>query len=188
MLGGYYVIHEKNFCWLWERKRGEKRQHILSQTPLVTAFVTRKQDSPPPSSPSFPTSFFSSPCIYNTYRTRLLNCEDRAGSSLWCKRSWNATPRRGSWVWGIKRKWEGGIKKKKVAQTFDVAATNLPCDRRYMGAINELYQPLHMQSDDSGQGVNWILTGRSDTPGPWWWGGKPFQVMNYNSLSCLKHL
>lgn len=57
-------------------------------------------------------------------------------------------------------------KKKKVAQTFDVAATNLPCDRRYMGAINELYQPLHMQSDDSGQGVNWILTGRSDTPGP----------------------
>lgn len=113
MLGGYYVIHEKNFCWLWERKRGEKRQHILSQTPLVTAFVTRKQDSPPPSSPSFPTSFFSSPCIYNTYRTRLLNCEDRAGSSLWCKRSWNATPRRGSWVWGIKRKWEGGIKKKK---------------------------------------------------------------------------
>lgn len=62
---------------------------------------------------------------------------------------------------------EGGIKK-KVAQTFDVAATNLPCDRRYMGAINELYQPLHMQSDDSGQGVNWILTGRSDTPGPRW--------------------
>lgn len=69
---------------------------------------------------------------------------------------------------------EGRIakKKKKIAQTFDVAATNLPCDRRYMGAINELYQPLHMQSDDSGQGVNWILTGRSDTPGPrWWWGG-----------------
>lgn len=62
---------------------------------------------------------------------------------------------------------EGGKdKEKKVAQTFDVAATNLPCDRRYMGAINELYQPLHMQSDDSGQGVNWILTGRSDTPGP----------------------
>lgn len=58
--------------------------------------------------------------------------------------------------------------RKKVAQTFDVAATNLPCDRRYMGAINELYQPLHMQSDDSGQGVNWILTGRSDTPGPRW--------------------
>lgn len=55
---------------------------------------------------------FFSPCIYNTYRTRLLNCEDRAGSSLWCKRSWNATPRRSSWVWGIKRKWEGGIKKK----------------------------------------------------------------------------
>lgn len=71
---------------------------------------------------------------------------------------------------------EGRIAKKKEreeeAQTFDVAATNLPCDRRYMGAINELYQPLHMQSDDSGQGVNWILTGRSDTPGPrWWWGG-----------------
>lgn len=62
---------------------------------------------------------------------------------------------------------EGRIKK-NVAQTFDVAATNLPCDRRYMGAINELYQHLHMQSDDSGQGVNWILTGRSDTPGPRW--------------------
>lgn len=170
-----------------ERGRKKKCQHILSQTPLVTAFVTRKQDffSIPI---SLPTSLFS--CIYNTYRTRLLNCEDRAGSSLWCKRSWNATPRRCSWVWGIKRKWEGGRdkKKKKVAQTFDVAATNLPCDRRYMGAINELYQPLHMQSDDSGQGVNWILTGRSDTPGPRWWGGKPFQVMNYNSLSCLKHL
>lgn len=63
---------------------------------------------------------------------------------------------------------EGGIVGKKLAQTFDVAATNLPCDRRYMGAINELYQPLHMQSDDSGQGVNWILTGRSDTSGPRW--------------------
>lgn len=43
-----------------------------------------------------------------------------------------------------------------------------------MGAINELYQPLHMQSDDSGQGVNWILTGTSDTPGPQWWGGKAY--------------
>lgn len=83
---------------------------------------------------------------------------------------------------------EGRIAKKKKAQTFDVAATNLPCDRRYMGAINELYQPLRMQSDDSGQGVNWILTSRSDTPGPRWWEGKPIQVMNYNSLSCLKHL
>lgn len=61
----------------------------------------------------------------------------------------------------------GGRKKK--AQTFDVAATNLPRDRRYMGAINELYQPLHMQSDDSGRGVNWILTGGSDTAeGPGW--------------------
>lgn len=71
---------------------------------------------------------------------------------------------------------EGRIaKKKKInAQTFDVAATNLPCDRRYMGAINELYQPLRMQSDDSGQGVNWILTSRSDTPGPQWWGGKAY--------------
>lgn len=27
-----------------EREREKKRQHILSQTPLVTAFVTRKQD------------------------------------------------------------------------------------------------------------------------------------------------
>lgn len=94
-----------------EREREKKRQHILSQTPLVTAFVTRKQDFffTPHLPPHL--SFFS--CIYNTYRTRLLNCEDRAGSSLWCKRSWNATLRRGSWVWGIKRKWEGGKDKKK---------------------------------------------------------------------------
>ena len=34
--GKYYVIHEENFCVLRERKR-KKCQHILSQTPLVTA-------------------------------------------------------------------------------------------------------------------------------------------------------
>lgn len=44
-----------------------------------------------------------------------------------------------------------------------------------MGVINQFQQPLHMQSDYSGQGVNWILTGRSDTCSPvvgslskWW--------------------
>lgn len=62
-----------------ERERKKKRQHILSQTPLVTAFVTRKQDFFSPSPAPF---FFFFPCIYNTYRTRLLNCEDSAGSSL----------------------------------------------------------------------------------------------------------
>lgn len=42
-----------------EREREKKkRQHILSQTPLVTAFVTRKQDSPRSPSPSQP-PFFS---------------------------------------------------------------------------------------------------------------------------------
>lgn len=165
--GEYYVIHEENFCWLLEREK-KASAHFNSNT-LSYCFCNQKTRF-----------FFCTPhlpffCIYNTYRTRLLNCEDRAGSSLWCKRSWNATLRRGSWVWWrIKRKWEGGKDSKKKAQTFDVAATNLPCDRRYMGAINELYQPLHMQSDDSGQGVNWILTGTSDTPGPRWWGGKAY--------------
>lgn len=97
-----------------EKERVKKKKvsaHFKSNT-LGYCFCNRKQDFFFMSPPSPPTSslFFSS-CIYNTYRTRLLNCEDRVGSSLWCKRSWNATPRRGSWVWGIKRKWEGGIKK-----------------------------------------------------------------------------
>lgn len=34
---GYYDIHEENFCWLWEKKRAQKCQHILSQTSSVTA-------------------------------------------------------------------------------------------------------------------------------------------------------
>lgn len=112
--GKYYVIHEENFCWLRE-KREKKRQHILSQTPLVTALVTRKQDFF--LTPHLPPHLSFFPCIYNTYRTRLLNCEDIAGSSLWCKRSWNAAPRRGSWVWGIKRKWEGGKDKIKKSSS-----------------------------------------------------------------------
>lgn len=36
-----------------ERERKKKRQHILSQTPLVTAFVTRKQDFFSPSRAPF---------------------------------------------------------------------------------------------------------------------------------------
>lgn len=49
-----------------EREREKKkRQHILSQTPLVTAFVTRKQDffSLPI---SHPTSLFFSPPAFTT--------------------------------------------------------------------------------------------------------------------------
>lgn len=69
-----------------------------------------------------------------------------------------------------------GVGKKIVPwHRFDVEATTVPSDRRCMGVINQLQQPLHMQSDYSSQGVNWILTGRSDTCSPvvgslskWW--------------------
>lgn len=63
---------------------------------------------------------------------------------------------------GDKRTEEG----KKEFQTFDVSATNAAPDSRYMGAINEFQRPLHRQSDSPDQGVNWLLTGKSDRPQP----------------------
>lgn len=67
-----------------------------------------------------------------------------------------------------KNQWNGGSGGKKIVpwHSFDVEATTVPSDRRCMGVINQFQQPLHMQSDYSGQGVNWILTGRSDTCSP----------------------
>lgn len=73
-----------------------------------------------------------------------------------------------------------------LISSFEITATDLPTDTRCMEAIKELYKSEHMQSDYSDQGVNWILTARSDICGIVV--GKPFQVMNCNSLSCLKHL
>ena len=37
---------------------------------------------------------------------------------------------------------EAEEREKKVRASFDVAATNVPCDRRYMEAISELQQGL----------------------------------------------
>lgn len=65
----YHYEGGKILCYSWGKlvltlsERKKKRQHILTQTPLVTAFVTRKQD------------FFFSPLAFPiSHPASLLSC------------------------------------------------------------------------------------------------------------------
>lgn len=59
--GGIMLFMRKTSVDSERERGGKKRQHILSQTPLVTAFVTRKQDSPPTLISLLPYFFFFLP-------------------------------------------------------------------------------------------------------------------------------
>lgn len=47
-----------------------------------------------------------------------------------------------------------------LIQSFEITATDLPTQKMH-GSNKRILQVLHVQSDYSDQGVNWILTARS---------------------------